>query len=238
MRKLNKVLMSLAAFVLLLGGVGQARAGAIGSRAALQALLGGPGTLEDFEAFSIASGSAVVTGVALLNSTTIVNGQGPGLVVPGVDFTFGTGLLQWDGAGYFGSPSKEILSGAPAGQPISIDWTASPVRAFGIDLRAFTGFGATATMLIFGPDHTTLIGTLPGVGLPDSGVPLFVGWEDAGGIGKVSFTQLGQPWSPIIDNLEFGGTASVPEPTALTLLGIGLAGMAGYGWRRRKQAVA
>jgi hypothetical protein len=28
--------------------------------------------------------------------------------------------------------------------------------------------------------------------------------------------------------------ASLPEPSTLTLLGLGLAGMAGYGWRRRK----
>jgi hypothetical protein len=32
--------------------------------------------------------------------------------------------------------------------------------------------------------------------------------------------------------------ASTPEPASMTLLGLGVAGMAGYGWRRRKQAVA
>jgi len=31
---------------------------------------------------------------------------------------------------------------------------------------------------------------------------------------------------------------AVPEPASLTLVGIALAGMAGYGWRKRKQAVA
>jgi len=31
---------------------------------------------------------------------------------------------------------------------------------------------------------------------------------------------------------------AVPEPSTLTLLGIGIACMAGYGWRRRKLAVA
>jgi hypothetical protein len=40
-------------------------------------------------------------------------------------------------------------------------------------------------------------------------------------------------------DLVFGPSVSAaPEPASCTLLGIGAAGMAGYGWRRRKQAAA
>jgi hypothetical protein len=33
-------------------------------------------------------------------------------------------------------------------------------------------------------------------------------------------------------------SAAAPEPASMALLGIGIAGMAGYGWRRRKLATA
>jgi hypothetical protein len=35
---------------------------------------------------------------------------------------------------------------------------------------------------------------------------------------------------------EYVGISDAPEPATLTMLGIGIAGMAGYGWRRRKAA--
>lgn len=223
--------MRLPFLLLALAGVPTVYASQIFTRPGLVAVLGGPGTTETFEAFSISSGGAVGIDCAVLNSSAICNSQGPGLVVAGVNFTFGSGGGQWDGASYFGSPSKELLSGLPAGQPLVIDFTTA-VTAFGVDLRAFTGFPATATMTIYGLDDTTVIGTLSGISLSTSGVPLFAGWEDSSGIGKVALTQTGEPWSPIIDNLEFGVSASVPEPTSVVFVGLGLAVLGGI--RRRR----
>lgn len=195
------------------------KAGEISSQAALETVLGGVGTLETFQGFSVASGNAASIGCATLNSSAICSGQGPGLVVPGIDITFGSGGGQWDGANYYGSTSEEILSGSPAGQPLAVTFTTS-VSAFGVDLRAFAGFPATATVTILGLDDTTVIGTISGVSLGTDGIPVFVGWEDTSGIGEVEFTQSGQAWSPIIDNLQFG--TAVPEPASSVLFGVGL----------------
>ncbi len=210
---------------------------ALADRPALQAVLGGPGTLEDFESYVVAvPGTADAMGVELLDSTTIVNGQGPGLVVPGVTFTAPPGDgLQWDDVGYVGAPSKEILVGVPAGQPLGIDF-AGAVGAFGVDLRAFTGFSATATMTIFAADDTSVIGVLSSLSLGGGGSPIFAGWEDAGGIGRVELTQTDWPWSPIIDNLEFGSHDGTPVPEAgstLASLGLALAGLASLRRRNR-----
>lgn len=204
------------------------KAGPVLSRPALQALLEGPGTLEDFESFSffggippIGGGRNSSIGCALLNSTASCNGQGPGLVVPGIDIVLGTNG-QWDDVGYYGAPSKEILS-LP---PLTIDFRI-PIDAFGIDLRAFVGFSATATMTILGTDDSTVIGTFSGISLAGSGAPVFAGWEEMTGIGGVTFSQTGWGWSPIIDNLEFGHRIAAPEPSALSLFALGLVGLLG-----------
>jgi len=193
--------------------------GPILTRPDLMAALGGSGTLEDFEAFPVSPGISVGLDCSTLNSSSSCNGHS-GLVVPGVDFTFGSGGGQWDGVGYLGAPSEEILSGSPGGQPLVITFT-NPVNAFGLDLRAFTEFPASATLTIYGLDNTTIIGTISNVNLSSDGSPVFEGWQDFAGIGQVSLTQTGQYWSPIIDNVEFG-LAQTPEPSSAALLGLGL----------------
>jgi hypothetical protein len=215
---INRRLLWCMTFVL---GIGlPLRAGQIASQADLQTVLGGPGTLETFEGFSLASGTAVGLDCATLNSAATCNGQGPGLVAPGFSITFSDAGGQWDGAGYFGAPSQEILD---AGQPLTISFT-SPVSAFGIDLRAFSGFPATATVTILGLDDVTVVGTISGVSLDSGGDPVFVGWENDPGIGEVQFSQTGESWSPIVTNLEFGTAGgAVPEPMTFALSGFGLA---------------
>lgn len=201
-----------------------AQAGSIIDRTQLTTLLGGPGTVEDFEGFAVANDSSGGLNCVVLNSASVCNGQGPGLVVNGVNFTFGSGGGQWDGAGYFGSTSKELLSGSPPGQPLVIDFT-SPVSGFGVDLRAFSGYGATATLSIYAGNDTTPIGTLANIDLSSDGSLVFAGWWDPSGIGKVELTEVRQPWSPIIDNLEFGGGSGIPEPATVTLCIAGLAAL-------------
>jgi len=152
-------------------------------------LFAGPLTVETLEAFSVADGGSNLD-CTVLNSTTTCNGQGPGLVVAGVDFIFSSGG-QWNGAHYFGSPSKEISSN---GRPLTIDFS-TPVTIFGLDLRAYAGYSATATVTIYGLDDTTIIGTLSPVYLSGTGGPIRVGWQDDAGIGKIVLTQTGQSWS-------------------------------------------
>jgi hypothetical protein len=164
---------------------------------------GGPLTIEDFQTFNVANGTAMVLDCPVLDSTAICNNQGPGLVVEGVGFTFNESG-QWDGAGYYGAPSKEILSNT---SPLTISFEPA-VTIFDVNMRAYTGYPATATVTVYGPDDTTVIGTLSNVYLGSAGVALRVGWQDDTGIGKVVLAQTGQFFSPIIDDLEFGAATA------------------------------
>ena len=205
-----------------------AQAGPIASRPALVALLGGPGTLETFENFSVGPSSFAFVDCDPISSTAICNGQGPGLVVPGLEIT---GKPAWQGVGYFGLPSKTLGDTKSSDQ---FRFTI-PVTAFGADLFAYTGFpSSNAAITIYGLDFTTVIGSLSGLSLSTSGT--FVGWTDVSGIGAFSTQYNGSlsGYMAVTDNLEFGNIAGVPEPESIALFFTGLAGLAAA--RRRRKA--
>ncbi len=90
--------------------------------------------VDDFETFSVAAGGAVVIGVDTLDDTTIASGQGPGLVADGCTYTAGPGgSLQWNGAAYFGTASKNILSNTNGELAMLYD---SPTGDISFDLDA------------------------------------------------------------------------------------------------------
>ena len=226
----NKLVLSL----LLLGLGSRGFAGMIVNRASLQSILGGPGTLENFEGYAPPPGGAVFFGGVsgcIVTPAAICNGQGPGLVVPGFYVSPSGNGWQWNDAGYYGAPSREIV----ADGGLSIKFIV-PVTAVGLDLRAFSGFSVTAAMFLVAEDDTTVIGVISDISLSSSGAPVFAGWEDAGGIGRVHLIASGQgPWSPIIDNLEFGvGSPGVPEPSSFVLLWSGVGGLIALRRRRNR----
>jgi hypothetical protein len=189
----------------------------IADRTTLNSLVGASGKTADFESFTISNGGAtVISSISVLDAASVINSQGPNLVPSGVSFTFNSGFnLQWNGANYYGSPSREILSNQ---NPLQITFAVA-AKAFGVDLRAYAGYPATATVTVYAADNTTVLSTIPNLTLATSGVPIFFGYQSASGIGRVVLTNSGQSWSPIIDNLTF---SVIPEPPPHVLLGGGL----------------
>ncbi len=176
--------------------------GQILTRADLLARLGGNAVIEDFEAYSVGSGLADSLDVFCLDDTSIANGQGPGLVQPGATYCDPTSIqLQWNGDQYFSRTTKTLLANGSSG---TIHITYSPaVTAMGVDLSAFVGYGYTGTATVYDPSNGVL-GTV-GFTLVSGGPErFFVGWADAGGIGRVEISNITWPWSPKLDDHAYG----------------------------------
>ena len=211
-----------------IGVAGEAKAqSTVPDRSTLNAILGASAVTETFEGYSISAGNAEVLGVTTLDSTTVANGQGPGLVIGG--FSISSSELQWNGNGYYGL-STESVSGS---DPLTIDFT-SLTRAFGVDLETYSGFPNTFNATVYATDNTTVIGMISGISVPTPSA-VFFGFQDTAGIGSVTFSDASAGFSPVLDNLEFGSGGAVPEPSSIVLgCTAALIGLV-YSLRRRKR---
>ncbi|MCL4197833.1 MAG: hypothetical protein KJZ69_10110 [Phycisphaerales bacterium] len=179
----------------------------IPTRAQLNTILGGNQILEDFESFNVASGSAVNLNVFVLDSTTIANSQGPGLVEPCARYVDPSSVqLQWNGANYFSLPTKTLMGNGSIPM-FEIEYPAPGVHAMGVDVYGFAGFGYSGAVAFFDVNGGFL-GSFP-ITVPGGNAPVFVGWQHNApvGIGKVQIRgSNGWSWSPIVDDHGYGRT--------------------------------
>jgi hypothetical protein len=96
--------------------------------------------------------------------------------------------------------------------------------------------GAISDNLYFYDDanggHMQYMSQLGGGALADTGVANF-GYSPTSENANETFTFVAGSGDPSTTNF-YNGISSVPEPGSLTLAGLGIAGLVGYSWRRRK----
>ena len=190
-------------------------------RPTFNATVGGALTVEDFTNsthFPISSG--------VLNDATNEAGINPGDIESGVTYSTPVGsgnFFNIDGGGGYSTPFLDGLSSSTRDLTVAFD---SDVAAFGFDSRQISGetnFDITIQFLS-DPDFNGNF-AIPNLA---SGALRFYGFQSsATDIQSVVISFNDGFFGFSLDNFTFGGTPStdVPEPTALALLGLGLAGM-------------
>ena len=222
---LFRLMLSLLA-ILFIGNVVSAEE--IADRGSLNSMLGASGVTEDFETFIITDNEATNIGTTDLNSSTVVFGQGPDLVVDGVVF-HSDSFLQWNSEGYYGLPSKNISTTYSKNLTI---YFMNPVNAFGLDMLVFGNYNDNASITVFGTESEDPIYSASNIFLSTAQSPVFWGYRDDMNIGKVIISGSMRDYSPLIDSVTFGNV--VPEPVSSALFVLGGAVLA---FKRRKAKV-
>lgn len=114
--------------LLMLAGVRGAMAGVlVNDRGALQDLLAANAVTENFERFELGQAPQLDLGTEL-DSSTVIPGQGPGLVIEGIRFNGQGHVLGIDNLDYLGS-SQVLVDRGTGERTLLIDFL-SPVKGF------------------------------------------------------------------------------------------------------------
>jgi hypothetical protein len=221
---MRRLILGMTVLTLLMGGVGQAKAGIIGSGGSSGSAGSGPGGPDPMYTFTF-SDLAGDAGFGTLNAMDSGLGDGSLLAT--------SGSLTVTSGGAVGTYSLIPKGPSPENSPSGL---------FIVDDLIYPNNNAASGVnpgISVNPSYLTNSGLL--FGPPGSGTQDEVNFWGNGGGDYAFGAETGGNYTI----LQFGGgtftleeaASAVPEPTTLTMLGIGIASMAGYGWRRRKQPV-
>ena len=157
----------------------------------------GPDAFEKFEMHPVSGSSAIYFSDTSLDSNTIEsNGFGPNLVESGVTY-HSTGGFQWNDAGWFGQPTKTIMS---SNNSLMISYAAQQ-SSVSFTLNAFDGGYADVANCYAYDTFGNLVDSVLGVSIPDANqVPVTLTGLN---IFTVEISGTSQSWGPLLDNHDY-----------------------------------